>query len=144
MGKTKLATLVSMSGCFILCHGRPSTSLDGIKGLSLLSSLCIPAAAMAKTVISPNVSKPRKSTRIMFTTLVPPPPVFALAIKKSEIDSAGVVRMAKFKVATIPPIKLAIIISRKTRWPLDARLVFCGIKKSARIIKIMLTTSTTN
>jgi len=41
-------------------------------------SACTPIAAIASTAISPSVSKPRKSTRITLTALVPPPPGTAL------------------------------------------------------------------
>ena len=37
------------------------------------ASATVPIAAIASTVISPSVSKPRKSTRITFTTFLPPP-----------------------------------------------------------------------
>ncbi|CFU02866.1 Uncharacterised protein [Bordetella pertussis] len=42
---------------------------------------------MPSTVISPRVSKPRKSTRITLTTLVPPPSGSARSVKKLEIVS---------------------------------------------------------
>jgi hypothetical protein len=46
-------------------------------------------ATMPSTVISPKVSKPRKSTRMTLTTLSPPPCGQRLLTKKGAMPSTG-------------------------------------------------------
>lgn len=67
--------------------------------------------ASAKTVISPNVSNPLKSTKITFTTFVPPPPLTEFSIKKSAIVKYSLLKTAKVKIKTATATKIDIIKS---------------------------------
>ena len=55
-------------------------------GATSRASAYTPRAATASTVISPIVSKPRKSTRMTFTTLRPPPSANGSSMNSVEID----------------------------------------------------------
>ena len=70
---------------------------------------------MPNTVISPSVSKPRKSTRITFTTLVPPPSGSDSARISDETVSNGRVITAYTRAAVPPPAASAIAASRHRR-----------------------------
>ena len=77
------------------------------------SSAYTVSATMPSTTISPNVSKPRKSTSITLTTLVPPPPVRAFSRKKVDVLSGkGRLIMAKDSKAMPAPVVRASAMSR--------------------------------
>ena len=68
---------------------------------------------MPSTTISPKVSKPRKSTSITLTTLVPPPSVSARSRKKVEVLSGkGRLIIANDSSAMPPPAASVNAMSR--------------------------------
>ena len=88
----------------------------------------MPKPANAKTTISPKVSVPRKSTKITFTTLVPPPPGTELARKKSEIGTKFRVITAIDITMTPIPDSIEITKSLEIRRRLISLGLFCGNK----------------
>ena len=80
------------------------------------SSAYTVSATMPSTTISPKVSKPRKSTSITLTTLVPPPPLRACSRKKVDVLSAkGRCSMASVSSAMPPPAASDSTRSRRRR-----------------------------
>ena len=98
-------------------------------------------AAMASTVISPRVSKPRKSTRITLTTLAPPPPERLLAVKNPEMVACVRVSMAQASRPVLPPNVRASSRSRPRRTGVDSTWPCCGRKNRASSSRMMVTIS---
>ncbi len=110
-------------------------------------------ATMPSTTISPKVSKPRKSTSITLTTLVPPPSLSARSRKKVEVLSGkGRLIMASASTVMPPPAAMARAMSRQRRSRVR-RSCACeegrrfssrfGNQRSPSRIRMVVTTSTT-
>ncbi|MNS85722.1 hypothetical protein D3C72_1195960 [compost metagenome] len=92
------------------------SAIDSIAGRKRRSSAYTVSATMPSTVISPKVSKPRKSTSITLTTLVPPPSVSARSRKKGEMLCGKVrVIIAQASAAMPQPAMVATSRSRPRR-----------------------------
>jgi hypothetical protein len=102
----------------------------------------MPSPASASTVISPRVSKPRKSTRITLTTLVPPPPETLLSRKKPEMGSWDRVSTAQVSIPAPPPAARA---NEEIPQP-TGRVVSTGVRRGRKYMasssRTMVTIST--
>ena len=108
---------------------------------------------MPSTTISPKVSKPRKSTSITLTTLVPPPSLSARSRKKVEVLSGkGRLIMASASTVMPPPAAMARAMSRQRRsrvrrscaWEEGRRFSSrLGNQRSPSRMRMVVTTSTT-
>ena len=90
------------------------------------------SATLPTTVISPSVSKPRKSTRMTFTTLRPPPARAHCAKKKAASTACpGRVSIAKASAA-MPAAPAAIARSRERAGAPVAQLLRRGSRAASR------------
>ena len=114
------------------------------------------SATMPSTVISPSVSKPRKSTRITLITLAPPASDREFSMKKGEMPSPACrVSTAKLNAAMPAPAMIASPRSRsrrvraRTRAPSERNpssidLKRGGSQRKPRRIRTSVTISTTS
>ena len=82
--------------------------------------------ARPKTVISPKVSNPLKSTNITFTIFVPPPPLTEFSIKYFAIVEYYLVYTLRAKIATPTPAKIEMMASALSLNEEDSLLVKAG------------------
>ena len=110
------------------------------------------SATTPSTVISPKVSKPRKSTSITLTTLLPPPSESAWSRKKGEMLSGNGRVITLQAIADMPAPAATAIARSRPRRPQGRRRARIGSGLALRIgsqrrpsrISTVVTASTTS